>query len=619
MTTSRRDPATLGADDCIVGVCDETGSAPRVVYRRAGDRYLLVEYGANVLDLELRFRVHALMLEVEERRLSGVIELTPGIRSLQIHYDSRTLPLASLLDELAVIEDRMGEASDIEVPSRIVHLPLSWSDAAVQKTIDKYMQSVRPDAPWCPSNIEFIRRINGLDSVDDVKRIVFATTYLVLGLGDVYLGAPVATPVDPRHRLVTTKYNPARTWTPDNVVGIGGAYMCIYGMEGPGGYQLYGRTCQVWNTYRTTREFEPEKPWLLRFFDQIRFYPVAADELLSFRDGFLQGQRHLEIEPATFKLADYRTFLAENAESIRAFKASQQAAFDAERARWQASDQAGAAQGEAPGDDEMDQALEPGSLAVQSPVPGAVWKIAVIEGARVAAGDVLIVVESMKMEMTVAAPAAGTVAEVRCAEGRAVALGQTLVVLRRGQRGGGAMTASLDIGALARGYASGAFAPADIVREVYARIEAIGERPIWISLVPLAEALAKADAATAKGRSMAFPSRSRTTSTPPDWRPPAPAPNSPTCPRARPPSSSASRRPAPSSSARPTSTSSRPASSARARPTASPRVPSTLATSPAARARARRWLLQAASSRSRSAPTRRAPGAFPPLSTTSSA
>ena len=70
----------------------------------------------------------------------------------------------------------------------------------------------------------------------------------MLGLGDVYLGAPVATPVDPRHRLVTTKYNPARTWTPENAVGIGGAYMCIYGMEGPGGYQLFGRTIQMWNT-----------------------------------------------------------------------------------------------------------------------------------------------------------------------------------------------------------------------------------------------------------------------------------------------------------------------------------------------------------------------------------
>ncbi|MFG3756750.1 carboxyltransferase domain-containing protein, partial [Klebsiella pneumoniae] len=100
-------------------------------------------------------------------------------------------------------------------------------------------------APWCPSNIEFIRRINGLDSEDEVRRIVFDASYLVLGLGDVYLGAPVATPLDPRHRLVTTKYNPARTWTPENAVGIGGAYMCIYGMEGPGGYQLFGRTIQV--------------------------------------------------------------------------------------------------------------------------------------------------------------------------------------------------------------------------------------------------------------------------------------------------------------------------------------------------------------------------------------
>ena len=75
----------------------------------------------------------------------------------------------------------------------------------------------------------------------------------MLGLGDVYLGAPVATPLDPRHRLVTTKYNPARTWTPENAVGIGGAYLCVYGMEGPGGYQFVGRTCQMWNRFHETR------------------------------------------------------------------------------------------------------------------------------------------------------------------------------------------------------------------------------------------------------------------------------------------------------------------------------------------------------------------------------
>ena len=82
-------------------------------------------------------------------------------------------------------ERRIPDLDDISAPSRIVHLPLSWDDPATLLAIRKYMQSVRPDAPWCPSNIEFIRRINGLASIDDVRRIVFDANYLVLGLGDV--------------------------------------------------------------------------------------------------------------------------------------------------------------------------------------------------------------------------------------------------------------------------------------------------------------------------------------------------------------------------------------------------------------------------------------------------
>jgi urea carboxylase len=183
---------------------------------------------------------------------------------------------------------RRVRGKDLQVPSRIVHLPLSWDDPACQLAIEKYMTTVRKDAPWCPSNLEFIRRINDLPNLDEVQRTVFDASYLVMGLGDVYLGAPVATPLDPRHRLVTTKYNPARTWTAENSVGIGGAYMCVYGMEGPGGYQFVGRTLQMWNRYREVAAFDG-KPWLLRFFDQIRFYPVSADELLRIRRDFPSG------------------------------------------------------------------------------------------------------------------------------------------------------------------------------------------------------------------------------------------------------------------------------------------------------------------------------------------
>jgi urea carboxylase len=308
---------------------------------------------------------------------------------------------------------------------------LSWDDAATQLAIAKYMQSVRADAPWCPSNIEFIRRINGLESIDAVKQIVFEASYLVLGLGDVYLGAPVATPIDPRHRLVTTKYNPARTWTPENAVGIGGAYLCVYGMEGPGGYQFVGRTCQMWNTHRATKEFPQHRRWLLKFFDQIRFYPVSGEELLDFRDKFLHGRAHLDISEELFRLPDYRRFLSVNAASIAAHKSRQQNAFDAERKRWEATGQIGyAAEMPAVHDDAVPERLEAGHVAVVSPVSGSVWKIASAPGQSVKAGDTLVLVESMKMELPVTAPMDGVVMQLRCTEGRAVLVAQTLVIIR---------------------------------------------------------------------------------------------------------------------------------------------------------------------------------------------
>jgi urea carboxylase len=417
------EPAVLHARPAKAG-------APAVCYRRSGDRYLLIEYGPLVLDLSLRFRVHALHQWLIAHHLPGLLDLTPGIRSLQVHYDPRRLPLEKLMAKVIDAEDRLPPVDEMEVPTRIVHLPLSWEDESTLLAIRKYMQIVRKDAPWCPSNLEFIRRINGLDSIEDVREIAFGASYLVLGLGDVYLGAPVATPVDPRHRLVTTKYNPARTWTPENAVGIGGAYLCIYGMEGPGGYQFIGRTCQMWNRYRQTEEFTGGKPWLLRFFDQIRFFPVSNAELLRFRDDFILGKAKLKIEHETFRLRDYQEFLLRNRKSIDAFKARQQAAFEAERHRWEESGQLNFSAGcEAAAAPEKPEALPAGCTGVSAHIPGNVWKIHAAPGARVQADEPLLILESMKMEITVVAPRAGRVREVRCAEGRPVNAGETLVVI----------------------------------------------------------------------------------------------------------------------------------------------------------------------------------------------
>ncbi len=399
-----------------------------MVVRRQGDANLLVEFGAMTLDFALRLRAHALQAALRLAGLAGIVDLTPGIRSLQVHFDPDAVRARVLLEAIRAIEPDLPDPAAMTVPSRIVHLPLSWKDGQVMLAMRKYQETVRPDAPWCPDNVEFIRRINGLESEDAVRRIVFDADYLVMGLGDVYLGAPVATPIDPRHRLVTTKYNPARTWTPENAVGIGGAYLCVYGMEGPGGYQLFGRTVQMWNSHPGGRAPFGDTPWLLRHFDVLRFYPVDARDLAEARAAFPHGRYPLRIEETTFSLAAQQALMAAEAESIAAFRARQGAAFAAEREAWRAM-----GLDAAPAEDltppPAATALAAGMRALPAPVPGSVWQVLRGTGERVAAGETVMIVESMKMEVRVTAPAAGVLAAIETAPGQVVRAGQRLAVI----------------------------------------------------------------------------------------------------------------------------------------------------------------------------------------------
>jgi urea carboxylase len=417
-------------DDGILARREAGPDAPAVVYRRDGDDNVIVEYGEQVLDLGLRMRVHALQTALEAEGLAGVVDLTPGIRSLQIHTDAGRLRAGSLIPLLQRVEGELPPAREMKVPSRTVRLPLSWDDPATRLAIERYMSSVRPDAPWTPWNIEFIRRINGLDSVEDVRSIVYSARYLVLGLGDVYLGAPVATPVDPRHRLVTTKYNPARTWTAENSVGIGGAYLCIYGMEGPGGYQFVGRTVQVWNRFRRAGLFD-RQPWALRFFDQIEWYPVSAEELLDLRAQTEAGRFEAAVADCWFDYGSYTRFVAASAASIAEFRARQAAAFEAEKGRWRAAGEFDRAPAEpaATGGGDVPMAVPAGAIAVSAPFTASVWQVDARPGTRVAKGDKLLSLEAMKMETVLAAPHDGLVAAVYTAPGTQAEAGQVLVAI----------------------------------------------------------------------------------------------------------------------------------------------------------------------------------------------
>ncbi|HEY2203858.1 MAG TPA: 5-oxoprolinase/urea amidolyase family protein [Pseudonocardia sp.] len=307
------------------------GSAPGFRIRRSGDRHLLVEAGPAELDLTVRMWVHLLANALRASAPAGVTEVVEGVRSLLVAVDGARLTLPALAGLLGELSAGLDDPATVTLDVREVTLPIAFDHPEVHEAMRRYA-SVRPDAPWCPDNVEFIRRVNDLPERADVFDVVHAATYLVIGLGDVYLGAPVAVPIDPRHRLVTTKYNPARTWTPQNAVGIGGIYLCVYGMEGPGGYQLVGRTVPVWRT--PGGPARDEHPWLLRLFDRLRFRPVSVDELADLRADVAAGRADLDVAPGTFSVREAAAITAAHGPEIDRVRAGRRAAFAAERERW---------------------------------------------------------------------------------------------------------------------------------------------------------------------------------------------------------------------------------------------------------------------------------------------
>ena len=411
----------------LLGHLAGTDQRPEVCYRQAGDQYILMEYGPNELDLGARLRIHALMETLKERLPPGLLELSPGVRSLQLRYDPRVLPQQALVDQLLALEERLPPTHELSVPSRVLHLPMAFEDSATLEAVERYRQSVRDEAPWLPNNVDFIQRINGLAEREQVRDVLYSARYLVLGLGDVYLGAPCAVPLDPRHRLLTSKYNPARTYTAEGTVGIGGIYMCIYGMDSPGGYQLVGRTLPIWNRYLKNPQFQNGQPWLLNFFDQVCYYPVSEQELERQRDLFRAGQLSIEIEHTTFELASHQAFLDANAGAIAEFRQSQQAAYQQEVARWKDSEADTLERlAKAPPATDTTDLARFGEL-VSADMAGNIWQCLVKPGDRVSKGDRVLVVEAMKMEFEVLASHDGTVSALHVQAGKAVTPGEPLL------------------------------------------------------------------------------------------------------------------------------------------------------------------------------------------------
>jgi allophanate hydrolase subunit 1 len=295
----------MSSTSAVIEQRPPVGGKPSITYRYAGDRAILVEYGEMEFDLALNFFVLAVDDALRERPVEGLIETAPGFRSILVSYEPPQLATRDLLDHLHVVHDELPAEREIEIPSRLIHLPVAFDDSETRKAVERYLHSIRKDAPNAAggNNIDYVVRYNGFSDREQLYESVLATEHWTAFIG-FFPGLPFKFPLDPRHVVVAPKYNPTRTWTPEGALGLGGPCYAIYPVESAGGYQLIGRTLPIYDIQARNAVFR-ENPLLLRAGDRVQFHRVTEEELLGLWEDVRADRYRYRIEDGTFDVGEH--------------------------------------------------------------------------------------------------------------------------------------------------------------------------------------------------------------------------------------------------------------------------------------------------------------------------
>ncbi|KAI0459236.1 urea carboxylase [Xylaria acuta] len=386
-------------------VPDQSKLSPKTTYRQGGDRFLLVEIGeqsANVSIIgRLKLLIDKLQSQVDVRLL-----LTPHISSVMIEYDPLEISQQHLLNRVNEIQSQIEAAVNLPISCREVRLPLVMDHPEIEQCIRRYMETTRNKAVYLPDNVEYIRKCNGLSTRHEVFDKMVQTEFIVPAVG-FFCGTPMFFPLSPKS-ITCQKYNPTRVSTPGGTIGYGGSIMAGYSIEAPGGYMIAARTLEMWDTFGTKPGFTAEQPWLLRPFDKVRFFRVSIEEYDSLARDYFAGRYRWQISPSTFDVQKaFETMnRAQTDPDIIEFKRRQREALGEQEmvenrlyAEWAAE----VALSEAVGEEEI-AAQDRDSVTISSPMAASLWKIEVKAGDVIEEGQVVAVLEAMKMEVKVLAP-----------------------------------------------------------------------------------------------------------------------------------------------------------------------------------------------------------------------
>ncbi|QJY49742.1 5-oxoprolinase subunit B family protein [Pseudonocardia broussonetiae] len=275
----------------------ETGAR----YSWGGDEFIFVEL-AEEMSLQANFRAMAITGALREQRPDGLVDICPANASYQVRYDPDVLNPHTLMKQLKDLEQQVGDASDVALPTRVLEIPVLYRDPWTTETLMRFRDRHQdPDA----TDIAYAARINGYADEDEFIAAHSGSPWFTSMVGFV-AGLPFKYQMVPRDRqIVVPKYLRPRTDTPKQTVGYGGCFSCIYSVRGAGGYQMFGITpAPIYDPTQSMPDFTD----FMVFFrpgDIVKFRPVDRDEYDSLLASVEAKEFRIKQAPVDFALAPF--------------------------------------------------------------------------------------------------------------------------------------------------------------------------------------------------------------------------------------------------------------------------------------------------------------------------
>jgi len=270
-------------------------------YSWGGDEFVFVEL-AEEMSLQANFRAMAITNALREQRPDGLVDICPANASYQVRYDPDVLDPHTLMAQLKELEQQVGDASDVALPTRVLEIPVLYRDPWTTETLMRFRDRHQdPDG----TDISYAARINGYASEDEFIAAHSGSPWFTSMVGFV-AGLPFKYQMVPRDRqIVVPKYLRPRTDTPKQTVGYGGCFSCIYSVRGAGGYQMFGITpAPIYDPTQSLPDFTD----FMVFFrpgDIVKFRPIDRDEYDTLLASVEAKEFRIRQAPVEFALAPF--------------------------------------------------------------------------------------------------------------------------------------------------------------------------------------------------------------------------------------------------------------------------------------------------------------------------